>query len=62
MPKLISVIESEICRGKGTAVSPYRTVRQYYSPEGEFLAENDPEIYGPQDIPPSKEKEIKAEQ
>ena len=43
MPKVIQVIESEISRGGVPGDNNYRTVKQYHSPEGEFLAENDPE-------------------
>ena len=42
-PKLILVIESSICRGKGTKEDPCRTVNQYYTLDGQLLAENDPQ-------------------
>ena len=41
--RLIQVIETDLeLRGKGLEGDPYRRVTQYYSPEGELLAENDP--------------------
>lgn len=43
MPKVIQVIEHWTCRGKGTEKNPNRTVREFYSLEGEFLADYDPE-------------------
>lgn len=42
MPRVIQVIESEECRGKGTEAEPFRTVRTYHTLDGEFLAEHDP--------------------
>ena len=42
MAKLIQVIETEIYRGAGTPHDRCRVVRQYWSPEGELLAEDDP--------------------
>jgi hypothetical protein len=39
--KLIQVIETDNLRGKGTAEEPFRRVMQYYTPEGELLAERD---------------------
>jgi len=41
MPKIIECIESVITRGKGTEDSPARSVFQYYTLDGEFLAERD---------------------
>jgi hypothetical protein len=41
MPKMISVIESSVLRGNGKD-DPLRGVRQYHTPDGEFLAEYDP--------------------
>jgi len=41
MPKVIQVIESELCRGTGKDDDPYRAVRQYHTLEGELLAEED---------------------
>lgn len=42
MPKLIPVIESDLCRGAGTEDDHCRTVVQYHTPAGEYLAERDP--------------------
>ena len=42
MPRLIQVIETAISRGKGTEQDRCRSVTQYHTPEGKFLAENDP--------------------
>lgn len=39
--RVIKVIEVLACRGEGTEASPYRTVRQFWSIEGELLADND---------------------
>lgn len=40
--KLITVIKTESLRGDGTEKDPCRTVVQYWSLEGELLAEKDP--------------------
>lgn len=40
--RLIQVIETKAARGAGTDEQPVRIVRQYWTPEGEFLAEFDP--------------------
>lgn len=41
--RVIQVIETTLeRRGKGTTEDPLRIVRQYYSLEGELLAEDDP--------------------
>lgn len=40
--KLIEVIQAYVTRGRGTPENPYRTVTQFWSKEGELLAENDP--------------------
>ena len=40
--KVIQVIETVSSRGKGTEENPCRWVHQYWSLEGELLAENDP--------------------
>lgn len=42
MAKVIQVIETEECRGKGTPDSPLRGVKQYWSLDGKLLAEFDP--------------------
>ena len=39
--KLIEVIEVDFCRGKGNEIDPYRRVKQYFSKDGELLAERD---------------------
>ena len=39
MPKLISIIESYETRGKGIEGDPVRNIRQYYTLDGKFLAE-----------------------
>ena len=43
MPRVIQVIESTICRGKGTETDPCRTVTRYHDLDGLFLAELDSE-------------------
>ncbi|MBR2503296.1 MAG: carboxypeptidase [Oscillospiraceae bacterium] len=40
--KIIPVIVTESLRGMGTEYDTVRTVKQYWSLEGEMLAENDP--------------------
>lgn len=40
--KVIQVIETVSLRGKGTEEDPCRVVHQYWTFEGEMLAENDP--------------------
>ncbi len=40
--KLIQVIETESEVGRGTDNDPVRTVKQYWSTEGELLAISDP--------------------
>lgn len=40
--KVIQVIQTDICRGNGTADKPFRKVIQYYSLDGKLLAEDDP--------------------
>jgi len=43
MPRVIQVIESTICRGKGTNKDNIaRTVTQFHSMDGEKLGESDP--------------------
>jgi hypothetical protein len=42
MAKVIQVIEAEVIRGDGSAANPTRGVNQYWSLEGNLLAENDP--------------------
>jgi hypothetical protein len=42
MAKVIQVIEVEVKRGKGIEDDPIRGVMQYWSLEGELLAESDP--------------------
>lgn len=41
MAKLIQVIETERKVGTGREDDPYRTVKQFWSPEGELLMEDD---------------------
>ncbi len=43
MPRLIQVIQSDVPRGKGTPVDRCRIVQQYHTPEGDLLAEYDPQ-------------------
>lgn len=43
-PRVIRVIETAISRGTGVKPDPFRTVIQYHTFNGSFLAENDPEI------------------
>lgn len=41
--RLIQVIQTDLLvRGKGTEDDPMRRITQYYSIDGELLAENDP--------------------
>lgn len=40
-PRVIQVIESEISRGEGIRSNPHRTVVQYHTLDGEWLAETD---------------------
>jgi len=41
--RVIQVIESTLeLRGSGTSVNPYRRIHQYYTLDGELLAEVDP--------------------
>lgn len=42
MAKVIQVIETEVKRGKGVLDDPMRGVTQYWSLDGELLAEHDP--------------------
>ncbi len=42
MARVIEVIETDICRGKGTKEDRCRRVMQYWSRDGELLAERDP--------------------
>lgn len=42
MIKLMQVICAEITKGKGTEENPVRIVIQYWSVDGELLAEVDP--------------------
>lgn len=39
--ELIEVIHTEAVRGKGTNENPVRVVHQYWSKDGELLAESD---------------------
>ncbi len=43
--RVIQVIETEAMRGRGTNAEPVRRVKQYWTLEGEFLAENDPAAF-----------------
>lgn len=42
MAKLVTLIESEQIRGRGVNEDPRRTVKQWFTPDGELIAENDP--------------------
>lgn len=42
MAKVIQVIETDTLRGKGVEGDVYRRVMQYWTFDGELLAENDP--------------------
>lgn len=44
MAKVIQVIEVELKRGKGVEDDPIRGVLQYWSLDGDLLAENDPVV------------------
>ncbi|WP_373804517.1 hypothetical protein [Jeotgalibaca porci] len=39
--ELLEVIHTEAVRGKGTSENPVRVVHQYWSKDGELLAESD---------------------
>lgn len=41
--RVIQVIETKAMRGEGTDIQPSREVTQYWTLDGEFLAENDPD-------------------
>ena len=41
-PKVMAVIRTTTARGEGTKEDTMRTVVQYHTLQGEFLAENDP--------------------
>jgi len=41
MPKVIQVIQSEECEGKGTSGNPNRTVIFYHTLDGKYLARYD---------------------
>jgi hypothetical protein len=43
MPRVIPVIEVVTTRGRGVEADPVRQVIQYWTLDGKFLAENDPE-------------------
>lgn len=45
--RLIEVIECEVSRGNGTSTDPCRAVVQYYSVDGQLLAERDPHPVAP---------------
>ncbi len=40
--RVIQVIEAKSCEGKGSEDNPYRTILEYFSPEGDLLATADP--------------------
>lgn len=44
--KVICVIETKSARGSGSLEQPSRTVTEYWSLDGEKLAENDPYLRG----------------
>ena len=43
-PHVIQVIQTSICKGAGTTEDPCRSATQYFTLDGEFLAENDPKF------------------
>ncbi len=45
--KLIQVIVTESIAGLGVEGDPVRTIKQYWSEEGELLAVNDPLVQSP---------------
>ena len=56
--KLIEVIESYELRGTGIEKNPIRTIRVYYTKDGEVLAEYDPLLARPEfPFKPSAESE-----
>lgn len=42
MAKLVELIYTEICRGKGTEEDPCRTVKQWFEKDGTLVVEDDP--------------------
>ena len=44
--RVISVVETESLRGNGEYMNPIRTVRSYWTLEGDLLAEYDPKAPG----------------
>lgn len=46
--KVISVVVTEAIAGRGTDEDPVRTVKQYWSFEGDLLAINDPAVPSPE--------------
>lgn len=52
--KVIQVIETRSCRGRGTADDLSRQVVQYWSMEGELLAEKDPYTESKKYVPHKK--------
>lgn len=44
MAKVIQVIETDVTRGKGVEGDPIRGVTQYWSLDGDLLAESDPVV------------------
>ena len=44
MARELRVIEVFVCRGKSTEETPWRHVHQYWSMDGELLAEHDPNV------------------
>lgn len=44
--RVIAVIETESARGSGSTDQPTRIVKEYWSLDGEKLAENDPYSFG----------------
>ncbi len=49
MVKLVTLIESRVCRGKGTPEEPYRTVMEHWTLDGTLVADNDS-----QPVPPNQ--------
>jgi len=42
--KIIQVIEIRTCRGRGIEGSPIRIITEYWTVDGEFLADDDTEV------------------
>lgn len=55
MPKVIQVIEAIETRGEGIVGNPCRSITCYYTLDGAFLAEADPEVNRRIEVKPTGE-------